>query len=548
MRTLCGSIISLTLLCGSASLAPAQQNTSGSPNQGGTQNGSQGPPAPTAVTTPSVTVGTSTGVIESYALSTKAAQRIAAVIKPRIYTSLGATDTNKYTVVLFDQSQHDMLMGLASFKIQTALIDTTYQTAEKSYSLVPPIPLEFARPEGVAAEAALTTASGIMQSLVQLLYLFRTDVTFGGNAVNLSDEVLIDEVASALRPDVRTIRPTLFFPEVLNPDNVAASGILKTLQGLAQDKQTALINISKLQGEISSLNSALADTKAASDAAKASADTAAKEAKTASTELDAAKKSTQDAQEETAKAQTPAEKAKAAADTKKAAAATKKAESDAQMADSRAKKAADDSKKVSDKITKIKNALAPRNDALAALQAANALFDSYLQSLLNPMASGNPIAPQAPATPAPAGGTPPTTPSTLGTPSTGAPQGPAPAGGGPQGPTPPSSPAPAVGNQTPPPSSNTPALSSLVMAELLRNKIQSGNYALLVLHIEQSGGGYETKSSLWTFFGGAKMYNSGGMVATFSIVAPTTGEVLASGAIPIYTGLVKNSDVEGKVN
>ena len=67
--------------------------------------------------------------------------------------------------------------------------------------------------------------------------------------------------------------------------------------------------------------------------------------------------------------------------------------------------------------------------------------------------------------------------------------------------------------------STVPSLADLVMAELLVKKFQSAGTALLILHIQQSGGGYMTKSNLWTFFGGAKLFHSGGTIATFALIS-----------------------------
>lgn len=112
-------------------------------------------------------------------------------------------------------------------------------------------------------------------------------------------------------------------------------------------------------------------------------------------------------------------------------------------------------------------------------------------------------------------------------------------------PSPTPSPAPpANGGQQP---SSSVTLASLVKADLWRLTFYQPDVALLVLHIQQAGGGYETKSNIWTFFGGARIYYSGGSISTYTLLSPASGAVLAAGSCPAYTGNVRPKEISSTI-
>ena len=58
-----------------------------------------------------------------------------------------------------------------------------------------------------------------------------------------------------------------------------------------------------------------------------------------------------------------------------------------------------------------------------------------------------------------------------------------------------------------------------------------------------NGEAYLTKSNIWTLFGAPVLYHMGGSVVSCTLLTPGDGVVLASGAIPVYGGFVKSSEV-----
>ena len=100
-----------------------------------------------------------------------------------------------------------------------------------------------------------------------------------------------------------------------------------------------------------------------------------------------------------------------------------------------------------------------------------------------------------------------------------------------------------------------PTLGDLVRAQilvdtyLLDDKGSNDKFraALLSIQIQQSGGGYLTKSNLWTFFGGPKLYHSGTASPSLSYLLIQV-QYSTSGAVPVYGGYVKSGNVRNAVN
>lgn len=92
----------------------------------------------------------------------------------------------------------------------------------------------------------------------------------------------------------------------------------------------------------------------------------------------------------------------------------------------------------------------------------------------------------------------------------------------------------------------TPSFADIIAADLLLNLMKpAANNDILTLHTEQVGGGYETQSDLWTFFGSKPISYSGGAIVTFAAYNVASGNVLASGVCGGYSGNVSAKDIGG---
>ena len=118
-------------------------------------------------------------------------------------------------------------------------------------------------PEAITAGASVFNS--LLQSLGQLLSIFKTDITVNGVDVSLANEVIVDEVASELRPNISTIRPTLYFPDVLKSSILVNNRVIKDMRESYSLKAGALANISSLQNEVDLLKAALLDKAIAND-------------------------------------------------------------------------------------------------------------------------------------------------------------------------------------------------------------------------------------------------------------------------------------------
>jgi hypothetical protein len=88
-------------------------------------------------------------------------------------------------------------------------------------------------------------------------------------------------------------------------------------------------------------------------------------------------------------------------------------------------------------------------------------------------------------------------------------------------------------------------LGNIVQEQSLAVAIQGGY--LLVLKVQKAGGGYLIKKSLWTFFGGMPLYHMGGVSVSYELFEGQSGQVLASGIVPVYGGFVKAGDLPDKI-
>lgn len=70
-----------------------------------------------------------------------------------------------------------------------------------------------------------------------------------------------------------------------------------------------------------------------------------------------------------------------------------------------------------------------------------------------------------------------------------------------------------------------------------------GDGAVLLLRLENSGGGYLLKKNLWTGLGAMPLYHMGGATVTYLLLKGSDGAVLSGGVVPVYGGFVKTSDL-----
>jgi hypothetical protein len=389
--------------------------------------------------TPSVTVGSNTGVIESYVLADVGLRSCASKIVASVPSSVK-------TLVVFDQAQRDMLAALTSFQVDAEITSSALASAVKSYDDLPSLPDNLSAPAG-AAGAGITAVTPIVDALTgaitNLVGLFRTDVTIGGTVLTLDDELVVDEVSRAAIKAAApraVLKPSVYFADVFDPKAVTNSQVVSQLTDLYTLRNKAQVRTLDLQSSVTDLTARL---------------------KTAKT----------DKQRST-----------------------------------------------------IKQYLNPRLAALDSLKAAAAVFDAVMAHVIAPPK-------QAATTPAPAAGAPPE-------------KAPAPAKN--EDPN-------AAGdntdkrNTTPPKATDqqaaAPTLATLVMAELWRKKFVQTDVGLILLHTHVAGGGYEAKSNIWTFLGGARFSYSGGSVSSFSVISAKDGNVLTSGSCPAYTGFVRGPKV-----
>jgi len=90
-------------------------------------------------------------------------------------------------------------------------------------------------------------------------------------------------------------------------------------------------------------------------------------------------------------------------------------------------------------------------------------------------------------------------------------------------------------------------LTSVVRESVLADLLAQGN-SMLVVKLQKAGGAYYTKKNLWTVFGGMPFYAGGGVVISYALLAGQSGNVEASGLIPVFGGFVKENKLETKLN
>jgi hypothetical protein len=70
---------------------------------------------------------------------------------------------------------------------------------------------------------------------------------------------------------------------------------------------------------------------------------------------------------------------------------------------------------------------------------------------------------------------------------------------------------------------------------------------LLAIKVQKAGGSFMTKKNLWTFFGGMPLYHMGGASVSYALMDGTTGQIGASGVVPVYGGFVKAGQLKDEL-
>ena len=95
---------------------------------------------------------------------------------------------------------------------------------------------------------------------------------------------------------------------------------------------------------------------------------------------------------------------------------------------------------------------------------------------------------------------------------------------------------------TTPVNGKTP-LSNVVLQTALVEILKQGG-CLLIVKIQQAGGGHYTKKNLWTFLGRLPFFHMGGAVVSYVLINGCDGSVKKSGVVPIHGGFKKADKVE----
>jgi hypothetical protein len=82
-----------------------------------------------------------------------------------------------------------------------------------------------------------------------------------------------------------------------------------------------------------------------------------------------------------------------------------------------------------------------------------------------------------------------------------------------------------------------------ITQELAIDTMISGGTDVLLLHLENTGGGYLVKKNLLTALGSPPLYHTGGATATYLLIRGTDGEVLDGDIVPIHGGYVQSKDL-----
>jgi len=99
---------------------------------------------------------------------------------------------------------------------------------------------------------------------------------------------------------------------------------------------------------------------------------------------------------------------------------------------------------------------------------------------------------------------------------------------------------------TPDSSTGAVPLTSIALELAVDNALKSGT-AVLLLRLENTGGGYLLKKNLLTGLGKMPLYHMGGATVTYVLLNGPDGKVLAGDIIPIHGGFVKTDDLRSEL-
>lgn len=88
---------------------------------------------------------------------------------------------------------------------------------------------------------------------------------------------------------------------------------------------------------------------------------------------------------------------------------------------------------------------------------------------------------------------------------------------------------------------------ALVAQELTVDSVLKAGAVVLLLRLENSGGGYLLKKNLWTGLGSMPLFHMGGATVSYLALEGADGKVIAGNVVPVYGGFVKSSDLRAKL-
>lgn len=88
---------------------------------------------------------------------------------------------------------------------------------------------------------------------------------------------------------------------------------------------------------------------------------------------------------------------------------------------------------------------------------------------------------------------------------------------------------------------------ALVAQELYIDSALKAGAVVLLLRLENSGGGYLLKKNLWTGLGSMPLFHMGGATVSYLALEGADGKVIAGNVVPVYGGFVKSSDLRAKL-
>lgn len=103
-----------------------------------------------------------------------------------------------------------------------------------------------------------------------------------------------------------------------------------------------------------------------------------------------------------------------------------------------------------------------------------------------------------------------------------------------------------VTSLTTPDSNGTAPLSAIAQEYAINAALKTGA-AVLLLRLENSGGGYLLKKNLLTGLGKMPLYHMGGATVTYLLLDGPDGKVLAGDVISLYGGFVKTDDLRNEL-